>query len=102
MLSIAGAAVAGYAARRAYREWNRVPVAGYVAVVTGGAGGLGFQLCQELIRRRVGAVVVLDLDQTAIDAAVEKLQLLATELRINVAVHGFACNVADPAAVKAC
>jgi NAD(P)-dependent dehydrogenase (short-subunit alcohol dehydrogenase family) len=96
-LSLAGA----YAARRAYQAWKRVPVKDDVALVTGSAGGLGFQLCVELIARGVSGVVVLDLDQAAVDAAVERLQLEATERRQTCTVRGYACNVADAAAVKA-
>ncbi len=100
MLTVAGSVLGAYAMRRAYFALSHVPVIGYVAVVTGAAGGLGFQLSLELIRRGVAAVVVLDLDQNMVDAAVEKLQLSASEARISVTVRGYACNVSDSAAVK--
>lgn len=79
----------------------RVPLTGQRVLVTGSAGGLGFQLCKELLRRGVQAVVVVDLDQKQIDTAVTSLVAFATDLRRpGVVVQGYACNVSDSEAVK--
>lgn len=70
-------------------------VRGRTALITGGAGGIGFDLAVELGRR--GATLVLwDLDPARLDAA-------ATEVRsaTGAAVHTYACDVTDRAAVAA-
>ena len=96
------AAVAGvWAARRALSMLSRESVRGCVAVVTGGAGGLGLLLCEELVRRGARAVAVLDLEQGAADSAAERLLLVASEARETTSARGYACNVGDAAAVKA-
>ncbi len=100
MLAVACSAAGVFAARRATWWLRRESVSGQSAVVTGGAGGLGLQIALQLARRGAAAVVLLDLEQTALDSAVEKVLLLASELRIATVVRGYACNVADPAAVK--
>lgn len=87
------------AAKKAYNAFTRVPISG-VALVTGGAGGIGFILCQELIRRGAKAVVVVDLDQKVVDEAVARLSLFATDARVTVQVKGYACNVSDADQVK--
>merc|ERR1711991_390179 len=101
MLSTTTLAVAAtaYAAKKAYNYSQRVPISG-VALVTGSAGGLGFQLCVELILKGIRAVCVVDLRQSQVDEAVERLQTIATELRKKVLVTGFVCNVADVDMVK--
>ena len=56
------------------------------AVITGGASGIGFASAQEFTRR--GARVVLaDIDQTALDSAVEQLRADGAE------AHGVLCDV---------
>jgi NAD(P)-dependent dehydrogenase (short-subunit alcohol dehydrogenase family) len=56
------------------------------AVITGGASGIGFACAQEFTRR--GARVVLaDIDQAALDAAVERLRGDGAE------AHGVVCDV---------
>ena len=56
------------------------------AVITGGASGIGFASAQEFTRR--GARVVLaDIDQSALDAAVEQLRADGAE------AHGVVCDV---------
>ena len=63
------------------------------AVITGGASGIGFASAQEFTRR--GARVVLaDIDQTALDAAVERLRADGAE------AHGVICDVTKLDAVE--
>lgn len=61
---------------------------GQIAIVTGGAGGLGFSIAQEL-RAQGAEVALLDIAQGAVQAAAEKLEGL-----------GLACDVTDPAAIE--
>jgi NAD(P)-dependent dehydrogenase (short-subunit alcohol dehydrogenase family) len=62
------------------------------AVITGGASGIGFASAAEFTRR--GARVVLaDIDQTALDSAVEQLRAGGAE------AHGVVCDVTERAAV---
>jgi NAD(P)-dependent dehydrogenase (short-subunit alcohol dehydrogenase family) len=63
------------------------------AVITGGASGIGFATAAEFTRR--GARVVLaDIDQTALDAAVEQLRACGAE------AHGVLCDVTKLDAVE--
>ncbi|NDL59366.1 SDR family oxidoreductase [Phytoactinopolyspora sp. XMNu-373] len=63
-------------------------------MVTGGAGGIGAEVCRELSRRGA-AVAITDLEQDAVDA-------VAAELRANGARSaGYAVDVRDPAQVRA-
>ena len=63
------------------------------AVITGGASGIGFACVQEFTRR--GARVVLaDIDQTALDEAVERLRADGAE------AHGVICDVTKLDAVQ--
>ncbi|WP_123024575.1 SDR family NAD(P)-dependent oxidoreductase [Mycolicibacterium stellerae] len=63
------------------------------AVITGGASGIGFASAQEFTRR--GARVVLaDIDQSALDAAVEQLRSAGAE------AHGVICDVTKLDAVE--
>jgi NAD(P)-dependent dehydrogenase (short-subunit alcohol dehydrogenase family) len=63
------------------------------AVITGGASGIGFACAQEFTRR--GARVVLaDIDQNALDAAVEQLRANGVE------AHGVICDVTRLEAVE--
>jgi NAD(P)-dependent dehydrogenase (short-subunit alcohol dehydrogenase family) len=63
------------------------------AVITGGASGIGFATAAEFTRR--GARVVLaDIDQTALDAAVEQLRAGGAE------AHGVLCDVTKLDAVE--
>jgi NAD(P)-dependent dehydrogenase (short-subunit alcohol dehydrogenase family) len=63
------------------------------AVITGGASGIGFACAQEFTRR--GARVVLaDIDQSALDAAVERLRGDGAE------AHGVICDVTKLDAVE--
>jgi NAD(P)-dependent dehydrogenase (short-subunit alcohol dehydrogenase family) len=62
-------------------------------VITGGASGIGFACAQEFTRR--GARVVLaDIDQTALNAAVERLRAGGAE------AHGVICDVTTLEAVE--
>lgn len=68
-------------------------VRGRVALVTGGASGIGRLLSLELARR--GAVpVVWDLDEARLDACVEELGRLSSGR-----ARGYTCDVRDPRAV---
>lgn len=72
------------------------PLAGQVALVTGGAGGIG----QAIVRRYLaeGACVVLaDIDQTALDASVAELSKAFGK----DVVRGVRCDVTDEASVEA-
>ncbi len=68
-------------------------IAGMVAVVTGGAGGIGKGICGALLR--AGATVVIaDIEQAAIDAAV-------AELSSQGPISGMQTNIADEHSVRA-
>lgn len=63
------------------------------AVITGGASGIGFASAEEFTRR--GARVVLaDIDQSALDSAVERLRAGGAE------AHGVVCDVTRLEAVE--
>lgn len=66
---------------------------GTVAVITGGAGGIGRGIVGALLRRG-STVVIADVEQGAIDAAVEQLAPLG-------AVSGYRTDITDEASVKA-
>jgi NAD(P)-dependent dehydrogenase (short-subunit alcohol dehydrogenase family) len=68
-------------------------VAGSVAVVTGGASGIGHALAAELLRRGA-TVVVADIEEPALDAAVAELSALGS-------VRGVRTDVTDEASVEA-
>lgn len=91
----------GLLARKLYQTVSRVPLTDASVLITGSAGGLGFLLCKEMIRRGAKAVVVVDLDSRVVDDAVTKLQVFATDLRrTGVLVKGYQCNVSDADAVR--
>ena len=66
---------------------------GKVGVVTGGAGGIGLAIAQGLVRRGV-SVVIADIEQTALDAAVMDLTSLGGT------VAGHRTDVSDFAAMQ--
>lgn len=68
-------------------------IAGTVAVVTGGAGGIGKGLCSGLLRAG-STVVIADIEQSAIDAAVAELSGLGP-------VSGMQTDITNEASVKA-
>ena len=68
-----------------------IDIAGCVAVVTGGAGGIGKGIVGALLRRGA-TVVIADIEQSAIDAAVEELSGLGS-------VTGTRTDVSDEASV---
>ncbi|KAF4529426.1 hypothetical protein B566_EDAN003522 [Ephemera danica] len=66
-----------------------------VALVTGGAGGVGRHLCVKLAQR--GAIVVIwDLDQTGIDETVRAVQAVGGR------AHGYVCDISKRANIYAC
>jgi NAD(P)-dependent dehydrogenase (short-subunit alcohol dehydrogenase family) len=66
---------------------------GRAAVITGGASGIGFACAQEFTRR--GARVLLaDINQAALDQAVDRLRADGAE------AHGVVCNVTNLEAVE--
>lgn len=67
--------------------------AGQVAVVTGGAAGIGFALAEALSRKGL-RVVLADLDPAALNKAVEQLRASG------FTVIGVATDVSDPSSVK--
>lgn len=74
-------------------ELPPVEVAGSVAVVTGGAGGIGRGIVGALLRRGA-AVVIADVEQGAIDSAVSDLSPLGD-------VTGHRTDISDEASVAA-
>ena len=71
-------------------------VEGANAVVTGGASGIGKALATSLLERGAAGVVLADVEQGALDAAVDELTALGLGK-----VHGVRTDVTDPAAVEA-
>lgn len=69
-------------------DQNSGDMTGQVAVVTGGAGGLGFSVAQEL-RAQGAEVALLDIAEGPVQAAAQNLDGL-----------GLVCDVTDPAAVE--
>ncbi len=72
------------------------PLAGKIALVTGGAGGIG----QAIVRRYLGegaCVVLADIDQDALDASVAEL----AKQYGKDGVRGLRCDVTDEASVQA-
>lgn len=70
---------------------------GGVSVVTGGASGIGFAICERAARTIQGPVIVADVEEGALQAAVD--QLRAAFPRIDV--HGVRTDVTDPTSVAA-
>ena len=73
-------------------EWE-----GRVAVVTGGASGIGYALAEKLLRRGV-KVVLADIEAEALEAAAERLRSFGTAPD---ACHAVVCDVSQQAAVEA-
>ncbi|KAJ5253401.1 hypothetical protein N7505_012064 [Penicillium chrysogenum] len=72
-------------------------VKGYVAVVTGGASGLGFMIARGLVAN--GAKVYLvDLPSVSTDKSVAELNELGREA--GGSAHGIPCNVSDKDAIQ--
>ena len=70
-----------------------IEIAGCVAVVTGGAGGIGKGIVGALLRQDA-KVVIADIEQPAIDAAVDELSPLGT-------VQGMRTDITDEHSVAA-
>jgi len=51
---------------------KKIDYAGRVALVTGGASGIGFQLCRMLIKHRI-TVVIWDIDDNTLQRAVAEV-----------------------------
>ena len=67
---------------------------GQVAVVTGGASGIGFAMAQRFAREGL-AVVLADVERAALDRAVGELRASGAE------AHGHVTDVRDPEAMEA-
>jgi NAD(P)-dependent dehydrogenase (short-subunit alcohol dehydrogenase family) len=65
------------------------------AVITGGASGIGFGLATALLEEGAAAVALVDIEQAALDAAVDELR--AKDL--GGSVIGLTCDVTDPLSV---
>jgi NAD(P)-dependent dehydrogenase (short-subunit alcohol dehydrogenase family) len=74
-------------------------LAAKVAVVTGGASGIGAGLVEALLEQGA-TVVIADIEQAAIDATVERLG--ATGLGDGDRLSGVVTDVASPESVQAC
>src|SRR5438067_9155286 len=70
------------------------PLAGRVAIVTGGAGGIGRAIATRLLDDDA-CVVLLDIDQAALDTARSDLRARFTDDR----VRAIRCDVTDEASV---
>lgn len=70
--------------------------AGCRAVVTGGASGIGLGLATALVEDGAAGVVIADIEQGAIDAAVAELSAIG-----DARIVGIRTDVTDPAAVEA-
>ncbi len=71
-------------------QMAEAPLAGQIAVVTGGAGAIGWATARAM--SRAGAeLALLDIDGAAVEAAAKKL---------GGATLGLACDVTDPASVR--
>ncbi len=69
-------------------------LAGKISIITGAARGIGHATAKKFARE--GAkVVVCDLDQTAVDAAVHEVRQAGGE------AHGFVVDVTDPVSIRA-
>ena len=71
-------------------------VEGTVAVVTGGASGIGRGLAVDLLERGASAVVLADVEETALEQTVDELSA-----RGDGTVVGMPTDVTDPAAMAA-
>ncbi len=76
------------AGKASFNEEDSGDLIGQVAVVTGGAGGLGFAIAEELLAQGAD-VALLDIAKQAVEDAAARMNCL-----------GFACDVTDPAAVE--
>ena len=63
------------------------------ALVTGGAAGIGLEVCRLLILRGAASLAVLDVSSTALDAAVEQLRSLCGQGVRSPRVTGYAVDV---------
>lgn len=72
-------------------------LAGGLAIVTGGASGIGYAILEESIRNGMHGVIA-DIDASAIEEAKSSLQILATEA--GVKVHGIEVDVSSEESVR--
>lgn len=70
-----------------------------VAVITGGASGIGYALAAHLCRRGL-RIALLDVEQAALEAAAEQLRAITTDHGA-ARIEALACDVSDPAAMQA-
>jgi NAD(P)-dependent dehydrogenase (short-subunit alcohol dehydrogenase family) len=72
---------------------------GGVAVITGGASGIGLAVAHEALRQGLH-VAIGDIEQGALDEAIAELRT-AAGAGAEMAVEGFQCDVTDPASCDA-
>ncbi len=72
---------------------------GQVAVITGGASGIGLALARQLAQRGLH-LALLDVERPALEAAAEELRAITTEWG-GARVEALACDVSDAAAMQA-
>ena len=74
-------------------------VCGRRAVVTGGAAGIGLEICKLLVQHGVASLSVLDVSPKALDAAVELLQGLCSGDKASI--RGYTVDVCQYEQVRA-
>ena len=70
-------------------------------LVTGGASGIGLEVCKCLTERGAASVAILDVSRKALEAAAQALELAAgLGVASTTAVRTYVADVTDPAQVN--